>query len=637
VNREIDAGVINRLSLAALYCLGWFPVAVFALYMKYYEIAARYSQLLFVNSQVDNPGLSDHLFLYKSDVLFNFFVVPLLLVALGYYFHRKGRWILGGAAVISLIMVTFLYANLHSWGTVGRFLTWTSAVDAAAFAWQSPAYISMYIDRDSVVKFMLLVTSVIVLYSGVRYFARYAVLARLAGLATGVVLLLALMVSSAGYASRMNDAPINANFIYLAVVSLFDSHWDYEGTSRDFRGDAIQDSFARLAKTHSMGGGEKYSGFAKGNDVIVFVLETGSSRFVDLRNDLASFPVLSRLADNSLIGLNHYTTFPATSESLFSLFNSIYPPRNFYSSCVVSGSIKLPRPLPGFLSKLRDSGYVTSLYLPYNDVVPLDHALHQNQGFSKIYFAQSEQNQGRGMDIQALDAMKADISGWLASDQRYVAVFLPQIGHAPWPGRPESVSVAEFGKRMALIQDEWIGQLVDIVDKAGRLDNTLILVTGDHGIRTAREDPQFNTGFLDEYSFRVPLLLFSKAAFAQPVYTETLTSHIDISPSVLQLQGIERDRSLEQGLALWDAGLEQRTTFFLGNWYFGADGFHRDGVFKMYSEVLATSFENHKLKFNASNIVKDEEENMLVRDLTREIYAIQQGWLERYMCDSEVQ
>jgi hypothetical protein len=54
----------------------------------------------------------------------------------------------------------------------------------------------------------------------------------------------------------MNDTPINANFIYLAVVSLFDSHWDYEVTSQDLRGDALQDSFARLSKTQSMGSSE---------------------------------------------------------------------------------------------------------------------------------------------------------------------------------------------------------------------------------------------------------------------------------------------------------------------------------------------------------------------------------------------
>ena len=633
----MEKGRINRLSPAALYALGWFPVAAFALYMKYYEIAARYSQLLFVNSHVENPGLADYLFFYKSDVLFNFFIIPLLLVVLGYYFYRHARLVLSGAAVLSLITLVLLYANLHSWGTVGRFLTWTSAVDAAAFAWQNPAYISMYVDSNSIVKFILLMMSVIVLYSGVRFIARSVLLSRLAGLATGVVMFFALVIYAVAQMSPMKDAPINSNFIYLAVVSLFDSRWVDENGSQGFDEEELQDAFSRLVQTQSMKDGEKYSGLASDNDVIIFVLETGSSRFMDLRNDLKSFPVLSRLADNSLIALNHYTTFPATSESLFSLFNSIYPPRNYYSSCMMASNIRLSRPLPGFLSKLGASGYVTSLYLPYNDVVPLDHTLHQNQGFSKIYFAQSEQNQGKGMDVQALDAMKADISGWLASDQRYVAVFLPQIGHAPWPGRPDSVPVAEYGKHVAMIQDEWIGQLVDLVEKSGRLDKTIILVTGDHGIRTAREDSHFNTGFLDEYSFRVPLLLFSRSAFPRHVVIETLTSHIDISPSLLDLQGIERDRSIEQGLALWDPGLEQRTTFFLGNWYFGADGYHQDGVFKMHSEVLGTSFENDELKFNASNIVEDNEENMLVRNKTRQIYAVQKGWLKQYYCDPEVQ
>jgi phosphoglycerol transferase MdoB-like AlkP superfamily enzyme len=109
------------------------------------------------------------------------------------------------------------------------------------------------------------------------------------------------------------------------------------------------------------------------------------------------------------------------------------------------------------------------------------------------------------MDVQALNAMKDDIAGWLASDQRYAAVFLPQIGHAPWPGRPESVSVAEYGKSIAIRQDEWLGQIVDVVEKAGRLDNTVILFIGDHGIRTTREDSQFNAGFLNQHSRNLSL------------------------------------------------------------------------------------------------------------------------------------
>jgi membrane-anchored protein YejM (alkaline phosphatase superfamily) len=354
---------------------------------------------------------------------------------------------------------------------------------------------------------------------------------------------------------------------------------------------------------------------------------------MDLHNDLDSFPTLKKLSQNSLMALNHHATFPATSESLFSLFNSIYPPRAYYSSCIISNAINSERPFPGFVSYLNEKAYVTSAYLPYNDVVPLDHALHQNTGFEKIYFAQAEENKGRGMDVQALEAMKRDIAGWLASDQRYVTVFLPQIGHAPWPSRPESVTVREYAKRMAIIQDKWLGEIVDLVERAGRLDKTIIVVTGDHGIRTTREDPEFNPGFIDEYTYRVPLLIFSKSAFDQPVYINTLTSHIDISPTLLDLQGINRNKSVEQGLSLWDEVLNERVTYFLANWYFGADGYHENGQFRMHSELLGASFRNNRMHFDASNLIEDGIEAVSVRDRTRRLYALQQEWLKQYFCN----
>ena len=300
---------------------------------------------------------------------------------------------------------------------------------------------------------------------------------------------------------------------------------------------------------------------------------------------------------------------------------------------VVSEKVEFEHSFPGFVSFLKGTGYETSLYLPYNDVVPLDHALHQNAGFKNIYFAQAEKSEGKSMDRQALDAMKTDISEWMASDQRYVAAFLPQIGHAPWPNRPESKSIREHGRQVAKIQEEWLGEVVELIARAGRLDKTTIIITGDHGIRTKKEDPRLNTGFIDEYSFHVPLLIYSKSAFLRPTYINTLTSHLDISPSLLDLHGVNRDSSIEQGLNLWDSGVGDRVMFFLGNWYFGADGLHENGEFKMYSEVLAVAFANNRFRFDAENLMEDEGETIAVRDITRQLYALQQEWLLQYLCN----
>lgn len=624
---------LNTLSIATLYCLGWFPVAIFAIYMKYYEIAARYSRLLFVNSNIADPTISDYLFLYKSDILFNFLVIPSIIIAVVYFFYHKRNILLFFITSLSLIILVLLYANLQSWGTIGRFLTWTAAVDAITFAWQTPSFIDMYIDFDSRVKFFILVMSVLFLFLGIKYFSRYKMLIKMINVFVGTVFLVAIITVLIGQTSVMKETPTNRDFISLAMVALFETPWNTEYFDQVIRKEGLMKSFRTITHTKSVGDYSDYFGRAKDNDVIIFVLETGSNRFMNLGDDLDSFPTLGKLSRNSLIALNHYTTFPASSESLFSLFNSVYPPRNYYSTCIVSGDIKFEHPFPGFVSLLKESGYETSIYLPYNDIVPLDNVLHENEGFNKIYFAQAEENEGKGMDRQALEAMKKDISGWMASDTRYVSVFLPQIGHAPWSDRPESRSIKEHGKLMAIIQDGWLGELVELIDKAGKLEKTTIIITGDHGIRTAREDPQLNTGFIDEYSFHIPLLIFSESAFSQPTYTNMLTSHIDISPTLLDLLGVDRNKSYEQGLSLWDKGIKNRTTFFLANWYFGADGFYENGEFKMYSEVLDAAFSNKEFRFNSSNLVKGKEETVRIRDKTRQLYALQPVWLKKYFCN----
>ena len=167
---------LTTLSLATLYCLGWFPVATFAIYMKYYEIALRYSQLLFVNSNIgDHPTISDYLFIYKNDILFNLFIIPLCFIAFVYIFYPKRDILLFFIISFSMLVLILLYANLHSWGTTGRFLSWVAAVDAITFAWQNPSFVGMYIDFDSRVKFFMLLISVLVLFLGIKYFSRLVV------------------------------------------------------------------------------------------------------------------------------------------------------------------------------------------------------------------------------------------------------------------------------------------------------------------------------------------------------------------------------------------------------------------------------------------------------------------------------
>lgn len=618
------------MSWAIMCSLSWLPVAMYALFLKRVDIDAKYFPLLYSVSNIgERPGYTDRLFMYKDDLFLGFVLMPLLIILSLYFLPRK-RWLAAGWLCASLLAVALLYANMHSWGTVGRFMTYTAAVEAFSFGLQNPNFIGLYIDVESWTKISIITVTVVLGFSLAGRLCRVALLGSGARYGVGVVLLLAGGVSLAGSLSAMKATPIARSYLVSSIAALTDRGGS--SASGDVASPAeLVEAFRQLAGTTGSPTVDGPYAAAKENDLIVFIVETGSSRFVDLKNDLEDFPTLQRLSGNSLLAFNHHSTFPASSESLFSFFFSLYPPRSYYSTCVVGASLKFTRPFPGFVSSLKDMGYHTATYLPFRDALPLDLVLRANLGFDRVYYAQSEERLD-GRDQMALDTMKKDISGWLRSGERYAVVFLPQAGHAPWPGRPKSRSISEHGKMVAARHDKWLGEVVDILAKYGRLDRTVIVFTGDHGIRTTAEDPDFRSGFIDEYSFRVPLMIYSKAAFPEPVYINELTSHIDVSPSLQNLFGVVRDHSPEQGVSLWDKSISKRSVFFLGNWYLGADGFRRDGRFAMYSEVLDISFASDRLSFNIDSLSRNPEETREIRKRVRDLYELQQRWVKAFLC-----
>ena len=59
---------------------------------------------------------------------------------------------------------------------------------------------------------------------------------------------------------------------------------------------------------------------------------------------------------------------------------------------------------------------------------------------------------------------------------------------------------------------------------------------------------------IDAYSFHVPLLVYAPEALRSTSNIASLTSHIDIQPTVLDLLGLEKGREFEQGSPIWRHG-----------------------------------------------------------------------------------
>src|SRR5581483_4250481 len=210
------------------------------------------------------------------------------------------------------------------------------------------------------------------------------------------------------------------------------------------------------------------------------------------------------------------------------------------------------------------------------------------------------------LDLLALDRLKADVRHWNKAKQRFAAVYLPQISHGPWGdirSNGQQTNLINRCRALVQVQDGWLGDLLRLLDEDGALSRTLIVVVGDHGVRTQVEDPALPTGVTDNYTYQVPFLLYSPQVLDTAVTLPWITSHIDVAPSILDLLGISRNAGDEQGMDLWDPRTAARTTFFLGNLYLGVDGYHSAGKFYSWNRVLDVTYGNNDLHFRRENVI----------------------------------
>lgn len=368
----------------------------------------------------------------------------------------------------------------------------------------------------------------------------------------------------------------------------------------------------------------RFFGKAKGQNVIVLIWETGPQRYFALDGDLSDFPNLARLRAHSIVAKQDHTTYPYTNRAHCSIFTSLYP----YAR---SGFQSFPnRRLPGVISSLKDDGYETDVY-GHLWTGENDANMYQSIGFNKYVIPPGGLDSGNApwrekiaIDHGALEMMERDIVAWNKSGKKFAVSFLPNVGHGPWPDMSDdnnAETIPERGRALMHLEDKWVGELLDVLDKNNMMSDTLIVVTADHGIRNKVDDPDFRSGMIDDYSFHVPLMIYS-SAIPERVDIPWITSHVDIAPSVLDLLGVENGRQWEEGAPIWQEDLKNRTTYFMASLYLGADGEAKDQDFYMVRYMSNAAYESSTLHFGARPLTGPKADE--VQRETGELNALEQ-------------
>jgi len=87
--------------------------------------------------------------------------------------------------------------------------------------------------------------------------------------------------------------------------------------------------------------------------------------------------------------------------------------------------------------------------------------------------------------------------------------------------------------------DHWVGVLLDGLDRLGASDDTIVVLTSDHGEQLGDHWLVEKVGFYDQ-SYRIPLIVRYPAVVHEPGRSvEVLTENVDVAPTLLDLCGAE--------------------------------------------------------------------------------------------------
>jgi arylsulfatase A-like enzyme len=159
---------------------------------------------------------------------------------------------------------------------------------------------------------------------------------------------------------------------------------------------------------------------------------------------------------------------------------------------------------------------------------------------------------------------------------------------------------------MIYYNDHHFGSLIDVLKDLGLYDDSLIVVTGDHGEAFGEHGFNGHAGVPFDEQIRVPLIMkFPKAQHGGTVI-DALVQHIDIGPTILEYIGKKPESNLLQGVSLLPLldGTEAVNEYVLAEMEDCFNAFHKFAALRtrMYKYVDFFPADN-KLSLSAKSIM----------------------------------
>jgi arylsulfatase A-like enzyme/Flp pilus assembly protein TadD len=256
-------------------------------------------------------------------------------------------------------------------------------------------------------------------------------------------------------------------------------------------------------------------------------------------------PNIDALAASGVRFERAFTSVPVTLPSHTVIFTGTYPT---YSGMHDFAGNKLGPTQSTLASVLQSHGYVTGAVI---GSAVLDSRFGLNRGFD-FYYDHFDFNRLQESNIEEMERpgnVVADVTlDWLGSNYNKKFFLWMHLYDPHYPYRPPALYAAEYKDQPydgeIAFADEQVGRLIRFLQEKGVYENTLIVLSGDHGESLGEHGEKTHGFFIYNSTLHVPLIFHVPGA-ASGQSLPDLVNLADLMPTILHVLDIDIPKEVQ--------------------------------------------------------------------------------------------
>ncbi len=281
---------------------------------------------------------------------------------------------------------------------------------------------------------------------------------------------------------------------------------------------------------------------AKDCNVLVITLDTTRADHLGCYGHRGvQTPIMDALAQRGVMFANAFTPSPSTLPAHGTIFTGLYPPNH---GARANGTFKVGPENTTLAEMLKADGYATAAF---TSAYVLDGRFGLDQGFDLYDDDLSKGVKHAAHCFRERPAQYTNESAlkWLQTvkDQKFFAWVHYFDPHAPY--YPPSPFREQYADRLydgeIAYMDYEIGELLKGLEALGVLDNTLVVLAGDHGEGLGEHGEQTHSLLIYDSTLHIPLIIVPPANEPLGLAVDRQVSLADIVPTILDIVGVDAD------------------------------------------------------------------------------------------------